>query len=155
LVKSPRAFYCPVQLDPRFQYNTTENPWNPDPPFTGNLRAGFTTRPVVNWIYSGSTAFWPATGCPKMSKMKNVAIVCDATGVVNNSATRVKFLPHKTSLNVLYGDRSAKAITLDRDIIARVDKITNQTTALALTDLLNPTDPTNPGLWDMFDKHNK
>ena len=37
--------------------------------------------------------------------------------------------------------------------MARVDKIVNQTTALALIDLINPADPGgNPGLWDMYDR---
>jgi prepilin-type N-terminal cleavage/methylation domain-containing protein len=156
LVKVPQVFYCPVQLDPQFQYNTPQNPWPPG--VGGNCRAGFTTRPIKNWY----THDWPQgmpfneqPGCAKMSKLKNVAIVSDTTGVINNSTTRVKLLPHKTSLNVLFGDKSAKAITLDRDIGDRVNLIVNQTTSLSLPMLHNPTDPANPGLWDMFDKHNR
>jgi len=160
LVKAPQVFYCPVQLDPQFQYNSDVNPWPPPPEGTTGraCRAGFTTRPVRNWY----TDPWPLdihnngiSGCEKMSKLRHAAIACDVTGVVNNSATRVKLMPHKNSLNVLFGDKSAKALTLDRDIGAKIDKIVNQTTSLALTDLLNPTDPTMPGLWEMFDKHNK
>ncbi|HTL30513.1 MAG TPA: type II secretion system protein [Tepidisphaeraceae bacterium] len=164
LMKVPQAFYCPVQLDPQFQYDTPQNPWVP---LIGAGRAGFTTRPVVDWVDTtkpGNPCHWPTQGpprnaipgCRKMSKMKNLAIISDVTAVVNNSTSRVKLMPHKTSLNVLFGDKSAKAIGYDSQIAGRIDKIVNQTTALALIDLINPADPAgNPGLWDMYDTHNR
>ena len=58
-VTSPEAFYCPVQLDGQFQYDTEQNRWNPDLG-SGSLRAGFTTRPVKNWIGgAGQPSCWP------------------------------------------------------------------------------------------------
>jgi prepilin-type N-terminal cleavage/methylation domain-containing protein len=172
LAKAPQTFYCPVQLDPQFQYDTVQNPWVtvfPPPPalqVIGAARAGYTTRPIRDWVHAPNplvgvtTSYWPTdpnrnngkTGCEKMTKLKSLAIVTDTTGVVNNSATRVKLMPHTRSINVLYADKSAKSIVADKDIMARVDKIVNQTTALALTDLLNPADPSNPGLWEMYDR---
>jgi len=130
LVKVPQVFYCPVQQDPQFQFNTPQNPWPPGPVADGgtggNCRAGFTTRPAKNWY----THDWPqgppykdVAGCVKLSKMKSKAVASDTTGVVNNSATRTKFLPHKSNLNVLFGDRSAKAISFDRQIIAKVGHV--------------------------------
>jgi prepilin-type N-terminal cleavage/methylation domain-containing protein len=168
----PQAWYCPVQLDPQFQYDTEENPWRPDPAYTGNVRSGFTTRPCRDWVDNVTTpglttAHWPTdpnrpgnlengmkvTGCIKMSKLKNKAIMTDTTGVVNNSVTRVKLMPHPRSINILFADRSAGAMSHDKQLIEKIDKIVNQTTALALTDLLNPSDPVNnPGVWDMYDK---
>ena len=171
-VTDPRAWYCPVQLDPQFQYDSDLNPWVTG---VGAARAGFTTRPVRDWVHPANpaaggitTSYWPTdptragnfdhnlgvgvTGCAKLSKMKDRAIMCDVTGVVNNNINRVKLMPHPRSINVMYADRSAAVHPQDQELIAKVDKIVNQTTALALTDLLNPTDPTKPGLWDMFDR---
>ena len=170
LVKVPQAFYCPVQLDPQFQYDTPQNPWSAPAPFIGATRAGYTTRPIRDWVDARvppTTSYWPTDptragnlnaskplSCEKMSKLKSLPIMTDTTGVVNNSATRVKLMPHVRSINVLFADKSAKGIVADKDIIARVDRIVNQTTALALTDLINPADPLgNPGLWDMYDRH--
>ena len=162
-VQVPEAFYCPVQSDPQFMYDTPENRWVVP---TGAGRAGFTTRPVVDWVDTtqpGNPCVWPTQGpprnavpgCRKLSKMKNLAILSDVTGVVNNSATRVKFMPHPRSINVLFGDRSAKAISSDQDMIAKVERILNQTTSLALTELIDSPDPNNPGLWNMYDHHNR
>ena len=172
-VTTPEAWYCPVQLDPQFQYDTELNPWVPG---VGAARSGFTTRPVRDWVHPGNpaaggatTSYWPTdptragnfdhelgrgvTGCAKMSKMKNLAILTDVTGVVNNNIERVKLMPHPRSINVMYGDKSAGAMSHSQKLIAKVDKIVNQTTALALTDLLNPTDKiNNPGIWDMYDQ---
>jgi len=170
LVKVPQAFYCPVQLDPQFQYDTVQNPWSAPAPFIGATRSGYTTRPIRDWVdarFPPTTSYWPTDptrpgnlnatkplSCEKMTKLKSLPILTDTTGVVNNSASRVKLMPHVRSINVLFADKSAKAIVADKDIIARVDKIVNQTTALALTDLINPADVGgNPGLWDMYDRH--
>jgi hypothetical protein len=67
----------------------------------------------------------------------------------------VKLMPHPRSINILFADRSAAAMSHDTAVIAKVDKIVNQTTSLALTDLINPTDPANPGLWDMYDRFHR
>ncbi|MGB7159774.1 MAG: type II secretion system protein [Tepidisphaeraceae bacterium] len=171
LTRVPQAFYCPVQPDPQFQFNTPQNPWPPGPVSAGgsggNCRAGFTTRPIRNWRVND----WPVDqfnppwdpslvgaeydGCVKMTKLKSLAMVADVTGVVANSPSRLKFLPHKNSLNVLYGDKSAKALILDKDIQAKVDLILAWPGALPIEQYLNPADPTNPGLWDLYDRLNK
>jgi hypothetical protein len=52
----------------------------------------------------------------------------------------------------MFGDRSASAMSNDKQLVDKIDKILTQTTSLALTDLINPTDPANPGIWDMYDR---
>jgi prepilin-type N-terminal cleavage/methylation domain-containing protein len=59
MMPSPQAFYCPaVKQDPRFMYDTPENPWPfhdyPNHPrFTtpglGHTRITYMTRPIANW----------------------------------------------------------------------------------------------------------
>jgi prepilin-type N-terminal cleavage/methylation domain-containing protein len=156
LMKSPETFYCPVQPDLQFQYNTPQNPWPPGG--GGNCRAGFTTRPAKNWYIDD----WPQgpprnaeAGCVKFVKVKSLAIVTDQTGTINNNGVRYPYMPHKTGLNILYGDISARAIILDKDIKTRIEKINAQTTSLDIKELYNPTDPLNPGLWQFYDRHNK
>jgi prepilin-type N-terminal cleavage/methylation domain-containing protein len=172
-VTAPEAWYCPVQLDPQLQYDTGLNPWTPG---IGAGRAGFTTRPIRDWVHTGNpaasgatTSYWPTdstrpgnfdfelgrgvTGCAKLSKLKSKAIMSDSTAVVANHPERVKLMPHPRSINVLYADRSAASQSNDVALIAKIDVIVNQTTSLALKDLLNPADPVNaPGVWDMFDR---
>jgi prepilin-type N-terminal cleavage/methylation domain-containing protein len=154
-VTAPEAFYCPVQLDPQFSYDTPQNPWPPGG--TGACRSGYTTRPVRNWYIDD----WPQAirnngeaGCIKMSRLKDLAIASDTTGVINNApGVRVRLMPHPRSINILYGDRSARVVSNDKPLIDKVDKIVNQTTSLALTDLIDSGDPNNPGLWNLFDRH--
>jgi prepilin-type N-terminal cleavage/methylation domain-containing protein len=159
LMKSADVFYCPTQSDPLFQYNTPQNPWPPGGASGGSsCRTGFTTRPVKNWYnvsWPPGPPINPVAGCEKLTRMKNVAIMSDTTGVINNSGWRVPFPPHKNSLNVMFGDISARGIIWDKAINAKIVKINTQTTTLALTELYNPTDPTNPGLWDLYDRLNK
>jgi hypothetical protein len=87
-----------------------------------------------------------------MSQMKALAILTDTTGVINNSGSRVRLMPHPRSINIMFGDRSASAMSNDKQLVDKIDKILTQTTSLALTDLINPTDPANPGIWDMYDR---
>jgi prepilin-type N-terminal cleavage/methylation domain-containing protein len=160
-VKDPRALYCPTQPDPLFQYDTEDNPWDVNLPAPKALRTGYTTRPVKNWILgSGQPSSWPpaipatgqTAGCVKLSKMRNVAIATDTTGVINNSGDRVQLMPHPKGINLLFADRSAETLPHSREIILKVEGLLAQTTTLLLPQLLNPTDPANPGLWDMYDK---
>jgi len=164
-MKSPDVWYCPVQSDPLWQFDTAQNPWPPAGPHGKETRAGYTTRPVKNWL----AAVWPPEirnppvtgpivqegGCVKLTKMKSRVIMTDTTGVINNSGWRIPFLPHKTSLNVLLGDCSARTVAYDKAINAKINKINTQTTTLPVTELLNPTDPTNPGLWDLYDQNTR
>ena len=62
-------------------------------------------------------------------------------------------MPHPRSINIMYGDRSAKVVSHDKQMIDKVDKIVNQTTSLALEDLIDSGDPNNPGLWNIFDRN--
>ena len=41
------AYYCPSNLDTRWQYSTADNVW--PPPGPGNIRLGFTVRPHVRF----------------------------------------------------------------------------------------------------------
>lgn len=157
LMKAPDTFYCPTQSDPLWQFNTPQNPW---PPTAGaSTRAGYTTRPVRDWRadpWPPGPPFNAVGGCIKFGKVKNAALMTDTTGVINNSGWRIPFLPHKNGLSVMYGDISARVINMDKDIGNKINKINTQTTTLDIIDLLNPTDIiANPGLWDLYDRHNK
>jgi len=58
MLKSPKAYYCPSEPDPQWQYNTPENVWPfdktpPDPRLTqaglGHTRMGYGARPIADW----------------------------------------------------------------------------------------------------------
>ncbi len=148
---SPEAYYCPTQPDPRFQFNTPENPWPPGPTVaTDYVRSGFNSRPIVNW--SGKP--YPPKGMIQQSALKGAAILADVTGIPSTSTgVGAKFLPHGRTANVLYGDWSAKAVQTDGAIKARVEKIATEGSSPPMTEFINPADPMNaPGLWDLFDQ---
>lgn len=133
-----RVFYCPSELDERVSYDTTRNPWPhferypDDVPFlvrgfmgsASHTYAGYNTRPVANWPLAGASpsdpAYWlpvlspdPSTShtgtvaLPKLSKLRNKAIVAD---LVIDRAYVVR--RHKTGVNVLYADGSARWVML-------------------------------------------
>jgi prepilin-type processing-associated H-X9-DG protein len=78
--------------------------------------------------------------------------MADVTGIPSTSSgLGSKFLPHDKMANVLFGDWSARAIMADADLKAKVEKIASSGTP-PMSDFLSPTDPNNPGLWELFDK---
>jgi prepilin-type N-terminal cleavage/methylation domain-containing protein len=132
LLPAPKTYYCPAETDEMFMYDTPSNVWPfgknpPDPHLTtaglGHTRMGFNARPVANWpTNAGFTPtdvrYWipqleptsvsPAVyAMPKMSKLKNKAILSDI--IVSPADV---FRRHRTGINVLYGDASVRYVPL-------------------------------------------
>jgi prepilin-type N-terminal cleavage/methylation domain-containing protein len=128
ITKTARAFYCPNEQDPFFQYDTPQNVWIFDKPnhpyWTQNgagrhTRLGFITRPIADWPPSSSIGgprdqFLPALqpftsyttakyALPKLSQQKNKAIISDLIMWDESIKRR-----HKTGINVLYANGSAQ-----------------------------------------------
>jgi prepilin-type N-terminal cleavage/methylation domain-containing protein len=155
LVKTPLAYYCPTQIDARFQYNTPQNPWVFGlyvPGADNNVRSGYASRPAVDWA---KQPYPLIKGMVKLSQLKNKAVLVDVAGIAEASgAGATSVVPHKTQVNVLYGDRSAHSVRvvgkLQLQISGIVDGTLPHTTAATF---LNPADPVaKPGLWDLFDQ---
>lgn len=132
------VFYCPSEANDRFCYNTPQNPWPHferfpyDTPFSvrgymgpnSDTYIGYDTRPVANWPLANASpadpAYWlpvlspnPSTshagtvGLPRLNKLRNKAILCD---LVTDRAYVLR--RHKTGINVLYADGSARWVPL-------------------------------------------
>jgi prepilin-type N-terminal cleavage/methylation domain-containing protein len=118
LLKQPRVLYCPdAAQDLYYDYNSPANPWKVDAngDLVGYVRAGYSLRTMgpdqrpVLWRQGGAYRT-PVDGAnkewgqfPKLSKFKNRALAAD----IFSTPSRVK-LHHKTGINVLYSDGSAK-----------------------------------------------
>ena len=101
LMADGRAFYCPAEENPAFQWNSPVNRWpSPDAPTTSavNVQAGYSVRPEVEI----PDVLTPLTRLPKLTKFKNKAILADTT----SSPTRIQ-TRHRVGLNTLFGDGSA------------------------------------------------
>jgi len=112
MLKQPQAFYCPSNVDPQHEFNSSINPWPPDSPLitmgSVDSRIGYGTRPVCAWPSDKSyPTGYPNTPFPRLPKMKNLAILADITASPQRVAER-----HKRGSNVLYGNGSAKWIDL-------------------------------------------
>jgi prepilin-type N-terminal cleavage/methylation domain-containing protein/prepilin-type processing-associated H-X9-DG protein len=98
LMKTPKAFFCPSENDPKSLFNTPQNPWPPgDPSF--QVYAGYGCRPEIELPDDPL----PTAVMPRLNKFKNKAVMADLTAVVTRVETR-----HRVGINVLYGDGSAK-----------------------------------------------
>jgi prepilin-type N-terminal cleavage/methylation domain-containing protein len=98
LMKSPKAFFCPSENDPKSLFNTPQNPWPPgDPAF--QVYEGYGCRPEVELPDDPV----PTAVMPRLNKFKNKAVIADLTAIVNRVDTR-----HRIGINVLYGDGSGK-----------------------------------------------
>jgi prepilin-type N-terminal cleavage/methylation domain-containing protein len=133
VLKAPKTYYCPSDDDQQFSYNTPDNVWPfdknpPDPHLTqnglGHTRIGYQARPIADWPASsgGPNIFLPLLdpvypsafsvanrprSIPKLSKLKNKAIVADLLFYRLAVVKR-----HKKGLNVLYANGSAQWIDL-------------------------------------------
>ena len=104
LLNDGRAFFCSTENNPRFAYNTPENPWPPGEGAnaTKNTSAGYAMRPEVA-IPDQLHQPYPGFVMPKLSNFKMKAILADLTSSKVRLETR-----HRNGLNVLYGDGSVK-----------------------------------------------
>lgn len=136
LMKQGRVFFCPSETNPKYMYDTPENPWPPGPPLNaGKLGyCGYGTRPFVEIPDTAAAVASSGVRLPRLSQMRNRAIFADLA----NSSVRLDSR-HKTGINVLYGDGHAKwtdrepinaslaalpeAFTLDPAVNAHVDAI--------------------------------
>ncbi len=100
LLRQPRVLYCPSEQDPRQQFDTSPNPW----PTAGvtpaaNVYAGYGCRPQVALpdLPDGSVPL------PRLGQFHNGAIFADLVSTAGRVDTR-----HRSGVNVLYGDGSAR-----------------------------------------------
>ena len=90
-----------------------------------------------------------------MSEFKWQAILADVTGIpTTSSGAGSTFLPHGKTCNVLFGDRSAKAIPASGALGKLVHKIAVESGSSPPMALFLSGDKTRPGLWEMFDEAN-
>lgn len=103
----PRIFFCPAETDPRSMFNTEINPWPPGPEGNPsvNVACGYGFRPEVN--IPDNPAQWAGL-LPKLNAFKSRAILADLTATPQRVDTR-----HRSGVNVLYGNGSAKWVPRD------------------------------------------
>jgi prepilin-type N-terminal cleavage/methylation domain-containing protein len=165
LIQDPRAFYCPSETNPQWQYDTDINPWPvPWTNVSGNFgqqytRLGYGTRP-------SDDSWWDATRPPcvprnkttdketwvQWSKLKSRAVLADLTCFPANLEQR-----HKKGVNVFYANGSG--VWLDRTMW---DKTTSFWSTIPFDNfqpawndyiLKETPDPNKPiGVWGNFDK---
>jgi prepilin-type N-terminal cleavage/methylation domain-containing protein len=111
ILTSPKIMYCPAQSQYRSATTTASlefdhplNKWPPGADTNSGTRTNYSTRPTVDWGFTapGNPNLWP-----KVSKLKNKAIMCDVVsflGVVKHQ--------HKIGINVLYGHGGAVWVPL-------------------------------------------
>jgi prepilin-type N-terminal cleavage/methylation domain-containing protein len=147
LLTSPEAFYCPSQIDARFQFNTPDNKWPPPTPGT-HTRVGYTSRPTISW--SGGV---PANkvAMSRMSMMKSKAILADIVGIPKSSPDYTSV--HHRKLNVLYGDRSAHSV--DQSAYKDIQKTIEgyNTSGAPLATYIDENDIGANALWNVLDRY--
>jgi prepilin-type N-terminal cleavage/methylation domain-containing protein len=67
LVKSPQAFYCPLNEQPYYQFRMPENPWPLKDAWTVT-KISYCMRPVSDCYPTGSTAPYPSYTLPASTK---------------------------------------------------------------------------------------
>lgn len=157
LLTTPTAFYCPSQTDERWQFATPSNPWPPPVPGT-LIRVGYTSRPTVAW--NGNTTVPMVAGKPKpvmpmsrMSDMGSLAILSDIVGIPADSPDYTNV--HHVSLNVLYGDRSARSVdkAAYNALQAQIEKYNSTgSNPPPMSLYLDQTNPDTIALWNNLDR---
>jgi prepilin-type N-terminal cleavage/methylation domain-containing protein/prepilin-type processing-associated H-X9-DG protein len=100
LTPQPRVWFCPSEQDPREQFDTPQNPWpQPGVAPSANAYAGYGCRPLAPL----PDAPVPGTVLPRMARVGQLAIFADLVSTGPHVDTR-----HRSGVNVLYGDGSAR-----------------------------------------------
>ena len=167
-VKDPRSWYCPSPniVDPRWVYNSENNPWPPVDVTNPQVRMGYYLRPGFG--FGGGSALGqppktikhpPDTATnypniwPQLSKFKSLAIAADLWPIPTGSLAKES--PHVKTMNVLYGDRSAQVIHLDGDVDKKIAYLNTDTNIQHdWNEFLSevPYGPSNTkGLWILWD----
>jgi hypothetical protein len=130
-------------VDPRWQFSTPENPYPPPVPGT-LIRVGYTSRPTVQWS-NGK----PMTQMTKFSQTHSKAILADVVGIPLSSPDYTSV--HHSSLNVLFGDRSARSVDHSAyDAVQQQIETLGFSSPLSL--YLDDTTPNSQALWNCFDR---
>jgi prepilin-type N-terminal cleavage/methylation domain-containing protein/prepilin-type processing-associated H-X9-DG protein len=104
-----RVLYCPSEQNPKFQYNTPDNPWPTGTLPAANIQSGYAFRPIEQIpddLTNIPAALLPFA-MPRMRDLGSEAIAGDLTSDADRIATR-----HGDGINVLYGDGSARYVYL-------------------------------------------
>ena len=132
---TPNILFCPSERNPKFQQNTTENPWPYDltKPPGANVQSGYACRPEIELPddFENPPPTMPGFRLPKFRDFERKAIFADTTASGERIASR-----HGEGLNVLYEDGSAHWVsnTLFSEAIDRCPE---------------PTFPPNP-VWNPY-----
>jgi type II secretory pathway pseudopilin PulG len=147
LLTSPETFYCPAQVDPRFQFNTPDNKWPPPTPGV-HTRVGYTCRPTISWV-NGVPANKVAMS--RMSDMKSKAVLADIVGIPMSSPDYTSV--HHRQLNVLYGDRSAHSVNQSyyKDLQKTIEGY--NTSGAPLSTYIDENDVGANALWNVLDRN--
>ena len=109
LMLMPKAYYCPSEKFDQWTYSTDINPWpfdrNTSKGGTWDTRAGYGTRPIATWDYTAPGGVYFPTPFPRLTKMKEWALVSDISCYPANIDMR-----HIQGVNALYGHGGAKWI---------------------------------------------
>jgi prepilin-type N-terminal cleavage/methylation domain-containing protein len=109
-LKEPRVLFCPSEVNPKFMFNTAENPWPTTANPTINLQAGYAARPekqVPDDFYNPGSLKAPFL--PKLTDFRLKAIFADLTAAANRVATR-----HVQGNHVLFGNGAARWVPLGK-----------------------------------------
>lgn len=101
MMRPPDIFFCPAETDERSMLKTSANPWPPGSAPALHTYAGYGARPWIN--IPDDPALYANFPLPRLNRLKGKAIFADLTALPARLNTR-----HRSGVNVLYGDGSAK-----------------------------------------------
>ena len=147
VMKDPRVMYCPNESLDRWSFQNPENPWPPvETPSASQMttRAGYGTRPTVNWLGNGT----PPEYFSRLTKFKHRALLSDLTPTPFFMTRR-----HKRGVNVYYATGADKWIESKEieKILAPIPNDIIFDSAWNDTQLNNDTDAPS-GIWRVFDQ---
>jgi prepilin-type processing-associated H-X9-DG protein len=110
-VRTPQILFCPAENNPKFAFDTPDNPWPAPHAHPGqNIQAGYGFRPEqeIPDDLANPPAHLRPFAMPKLRRFQTRAILADLTSSRTRVVTR-----HRTGINVLYADSSARWVRLE------------------------------------------
>ncbi len=106
-MKQGRVWFCPAEMNPKYAFDTPENPWPPGPPLhTGALtNAGYGVNPAWELLDTGPNvlALPNEYGSNKARRLSNWGSDWPIYADLVNGSAKLD-ARHRRGVNVLYGD---------------------------------------------------
>ena len=155
-MRQGRVWFCPAEINPKYRYDTPDNPWPPGPPLHADMltNAGYGVNPAWELLDTGPNVLArpQEDAGNKARRLSNWGSLWPMYADLVNGSAKLD-ARHRRGVNVLYGDGHAAWVARERfDADYRQLPLEPVLTASPADGSLTVTDSHVLAVWQAFEK---